>query len=67
MNYRTNPFLDWVTVVDCCDIVNSPFDKLQAIQDLEQGWKKIGFQKPRKPEKGDRVRLVSIGGGHTIS
>ena len=67
MDYKTNPFLDWATVVDCGDIVNSPFDKLQAIQELEQGWKKIGSRKPQKPEQGDHVRLISIGGDHTIS
>lgn len=67
MEDRVNPFADWATVVDCGDISNSPFDKLEAIRELERGWRKIGSRKPRDVDQGEHVRLVSIGGDHTIS
>lgn len=67
MDHGVNPFNDWASVVDCGDISNTPFDKLQAIHELEAGWKKIGSRKPQHEEKGKHVRLISIGGDHTIS
>lgn len=67
MDHDVNPFEDWATVVDCGDISNSPYDKLLAIQQLEHGSRQIGSRKPRHTDKGDHVRLLSIGGDHTIS
>lgn len=67
MDHGINPFTDWASIVDCGDISNSPFDKLQAIHELEAGWTKIASRKPQNKEKGDHVRLISIGGDHTIS
>ncbi|KAF9885242.1 hypothetical protein FE257_000602 [Aspergillus nanangensis] len=67
MDHGVNPFRDWAQVVDCGDISNTPFDKLQAIQELEHGWKQIGARRPKNTEKGDNVRLISIGGDHTIT
>lgn len=67
MDHGVNPFRDWAQVVDCDDILNTPFDKLQAIHELEQGWKQIGARRPKNLEKGDKVRLISMGGDHTIS
>ncbi|CAI7654546.1 unnamed protein product [Penicillium bialowiezense] len=67
MDHGVNPFNDWASVVDCGDISNTPFDKLQAIHELEAGWKKIGSRKPQHEEKSKHVRLISIGGDHTIT
>ncbi|KAK4870487.1 hypothetical protein LT330_004835 [Penicillium expansum] len=67
MDHGLNPFVDWASVVDCGDIANTPFDKLEAIHELEAGWRKIGSRKPKNSEKGDHVRLISLGGDHTIT
>jgi agmatinase len=62
-----NPYRDWATVVDCGDISNTPFDKLVALQELEQGMKSINRHEPKNTSAADAVRLISIGGDHTIS
>lgn len=67
MDHLRNPFRDWATVVDCGDIGNSPFDKLQAIHQLEAGWAAIAKRPAKATEKGDVPRIISIGGDHTIS
>ncbi|KAK2597483.1 hypothetical protein N8I77_012265 [Diaporthe amygdali] len=67
MDHATNPFLDWATIVDCGDIMNDPFDKLQAIHDLQKGWDSIAARKVRNKSNGTIPRIVSIGGDHTIS
>jgi len=54
-------------VTDCGDIGNTPFDKLQAINELEAGWKAIAAQKPRNTSAADVIRMISIGGDHTIT
>lgn len=67
MVHGVNLFRDWAEIVDCGDIRNTPFAKLQAIHELEQAWKQITARQPRNTDKGDHVRLISIGGDHTIS
>jgi agmatinase len=67
MDHLANPFRGWATIVDCGDISNSPFDKLQALSELEHGWKAIGARDPKNREKSENVRIISIGGDHTIS
>ena len=67
MDHGVNPFKDWATVVDCGDIQNTPFDKLEAISQLEDGWKAINAQSPRNSTAMNAVRTISIGGDHTIS
>lgn len=67
MDHSTNPFMDWATVVDCGDIANDPFDKLQAIHDLQSGWESIASRGVRNEANGTVPRIVSIGGDHTIS
>ena len=62
-----NPFRNWAKVVDCGDIFNTPFDKLVAIQELESGMKALNQQTPKNTSAADAVRLISIGGDHTIS
>ena len=62
-----NPFLDWAQVVDCGDIPNTPFDKLEAVHELEHAWKLINAQSPKNATAADAVRILSIGGDHTIS
>jgi agmatinase len=62
-----NPFRNWATVVDCGDIFNTPFDKLVAIHELERGMKAINKQIPKNASAADAVRLITIGGDHTIS
>ena len=62
-----NPFRNWATVTDCGDIQNTPFDKLVAIQELENGWRAINAQGPRNRSVSNAVRTISIGGDHTIS
>lgn len=66
MDHGVNPFKDWATVTDCGDIANTPFDKMEALKELEIGWKAINAQAPKATE-GDAVRILSIGGDHTIS
>ncbi|WYZ38201.1 hypothetical protein EsH8_III_000115 [Colletotrichum jinshuiense] len=67
MDHLANPFLDWASVVDCGDISNTPFDKLEALQELEDGWRSIGARTAKNTEKSDDIRLISIGGDHTIT
>ncbi|KAJ4421857.1 hypothetical protein N0V82_003457 [Gnomoniopsis sp. IMI 355080] len=67
MDHGVNPFRDWATVVDCGDISNTPFDKLQAIHELQKGWESVLLRTPKNLDKGGVPRLVSIGGDHTIS
>lgn len=67
VDHGVNPFRDWATVVDCGDIQNSPFDKLEAIHQLQKGWEAIAARKVKDTEKADRPRIISIGGDHTIS
>ena len=62
-----NPFQSWATVTDCGDIQNTPFDKLVAIRELEDGWRAINKQSPKNRTVSDTVRTISIGGDHTIS
>ncbi|KAH6988342.1 arginase family protein [Ilyonectria destructans] len=67
MDHGVNPFRDWATVVDCGDISNTPFDKLQAIHELQKGWEAIGKRKVLNTDKGNVPRIIGIGGDHTIS
>jgi len=67
LDHQINPFQNWATVVDCGDIANTPFDKLVAIQELEKGMKVINEQKPKNETASSAVRLIAIGGDHTIS
>lgn len=62
-----NPFKDWAKVTDCGDLENTPFDKLVAIHELEKGMKAINNLKPKNESAADAVRLITIGGDHTIS
>lgn len=68
MDHGTNPFRDWATVVDCGDIKNTPFDKLQAIHELQKGWEAILARTPRNATGGTSVpRVLTIGGDHTVT
>jgi hypothetical protein len=67
LDHQINPFQNWATVVDCGDIANTPFDKLVAIHELEKGMKVINEQKPKTQTASSAVRLITIGGDHTIS
>jgi arginase family enzyme len=67
LDHGVNPFRNWATVTDCGDISNTPFDKLVALQELEHGMKTINSMKPKNMSAADAVRLVTIGGDHTIS
>jgi agmatinase len=62
-----NPFRSWATMVDCGDIFNTPFDKHLALKQLEKGVSAITAQKAKNHTVGDAVRIVNIGGDHTIS
>lgn len=62
-----NPFRNWATVTDCGDLSNTPFDKLVAIKELELGMKAINNLKAKNETASDAVRLITIGGDHTIS
>lgn len=62
-----NPFKNWAKVVDCGDIDNNPFEKLIAVRELEKGIAGITKQTPKNTTASDAVRVVSIGGDHTIS
>ncbi|RAH46668.1 Arginase/deacetylase [Aspergillus brunneoviolaceus CBS 621.78] len=66
MDHGTNPFRSWASVVDCGDIANTPFDKLEALQQLEASWKLIGSRKSLNSQKADHVRFLLFGGDHTI-
>lgn len=67
MDHDTGAFNNWATVVDCGDISNTPFDKLKAIEQLTQGAKSILSRVPKSKEHSEAVRMLSIGGDHTIS
>ena len=67
IDHGVNPFRKWATVTDCGDISNTPFDKLVAIHELEHGMKTINSLKPKNVSAADAVRLITIGGDHTIS
>ncbi|KAE9375238.1 Arginase/deacetylase [Stipitochalara longipes BDJ] len=67
IDHGVNPFRDWATVTDCGDIKNTPFDKLVAIHELERGMKSINSRKPKNISAADAVRLITIGGDHTIT
>jgi arginase family enzyme len=67
LDHGINPFQNWATVVECGDIANTPFDKLVAIHELEKGMKIINEQKPKNETASSAVRLITIGGDHTIS
>jgi agmatinase len=67
MDHGVNLFKDWAAVTDCGDIPNTAFDKLLAIQELESGWNSINAQSPKNRSTMDAVRVISIGGYHTIS
>jgi agmatinase len=67
MDHLVNPFRDWASVVDCGDIKNTPFDKLEAIYQLQKGWEAIGARKVKNTTQGDIPRIIGIGGDHTIS
>ncbi|KAJ3459860.1 hypothetical protein MRS44_015933 [Fusarium solani] len=67
MDHGVNPFRNWASVVDCGDIKNTPFDKLQAIHELQKGWEAIAARKVHNADKGNVPRIISIGGDHTIS
>jgi len=67
MDHGVNPFRNWATVVDCGDISNTPFDKMYALKELEDGWRAINALSPKNISKADALRILSIGGDHTIS
>jgi len=67
LDHGINVFRDWATLTDCGDISNTPFDKLVAIHELEHGMKAINGLKPKNQSASDAVRLITIGGDHTIS
>lgn len=54
-------------MVDCGDIKNNPFDKLEAIHELQKGWESAAARTVQNPDKGNVPRLIAIGGDHTIS
>ncbi|KAH7349749.1 agmatinase [Plectosphaerella cucumerina] len=62
-----NPFMDWAAVVDCGDIPNSVFDKYEAVQELASGLHSMASRTPKDVDKGDHVRLITLGGDHTIT
>jgi agmatinase len=67
MDHGINPFRNWAKVVDCGDIANTPFDKLMAIHELEKGMAAITKHAPKNESAANAVRLINIGGDHTIS
>lgn len=67
MDHGLNPFQNWAKIVDCGDISNTPFDKLVAVHELEKGMQVINDGKPANTSASDAVRLIAIGGDHTIS
>lgn len=62
MDHRFNPFRDWASVVDCGDISNTAFDKLEAIHQLQKGWEVIGVRKVKNTTQGNVPRIIGIGG-----
>ncbi|KAH6995343.1 arginase family protein [Ilyonectria destructans] len=62
-----NPLTSWAKVVDCGDIINTPFDKLVAIKQLQKGSQALLSGKTNNTEKSNQRRAITIGGDHTIS
>ncbi|KAK5679555.1 hypothetical protein LTS10_008376 [Elasticomyces elasticus] len=58
---------DWAKIVDCGDIANSPFDKLVAISELENGSRKLLSTPAANNKTSTQPRLITLGGDHTIS
>ncbi|GAB5592846.1 hypothetical protein Unana1_07746 [Umbelopsis nana] len=62
-----NPFKSWAKLVDCGDIPFTPFDSLQAIEQIET-YTKYLLNRPLAP--GQAVpkipQLVTLGGDHTV-
>jgi agmatinase len=46
--------------VDCGDISNTPFDKLEAIHQLQKGWEAIGARKAKNTTQGKVPRLLEL-------
>ncbi|KUJ17950.1 Arginase/deacetylase [Mollisia scopiformis] len=67
IDHDLNPYQDWAKVVDCGDIGNNPFDKLVAIHQLEKGMQAINNVKAANDSASEAVRLITIGGDHTIT
>ncbi|KAH8796361.1 arginase family-domain-containing protein [Hyaloscypha finlandica] len=67
IDHGVNPFRNCSTVTDCGDISNTPFGKLVAIQELEHGMKTLNSMTPKNVSAADAVRLITIGGDHTIT
>lgn len=67
MDHNLNPYQNWAKIVDCGDISNTPFDKLVAVHQLEKGMQAINDRKPANTSASDAVRLITIGGDHTIT
>jgi agmatinase len=62
-----NPFTSWAEIVDCGDIANTPFDKLEAIKQLQLGSQTIISGKTNNTKKSTQRCAITIGGDHTIS
>lgn len=67
MDHKANPFKDWATIVDCGDIANTPFDKLEAMKQLSQGAAAVMAHKAKAQKISNVVRMITLGGDHTIS
>lgn len=67
LDHKINPFKNWATITDCGDISNTPFDKLIALQELEQGMTAINENVPKNTSIADAVRVITLGGDHTIT
>lgn len=67
MDHRNNPFRDWATVVDCGDVANTPFNKVEAVAQLTTGAKEILSRTAKSQANSSAVRMITIGGDHTIS
>ncbi|KAJ1709194.1 formiminoglutamate hydrolase [Aspergillus flavus] len=67
MDHRNNPFRDWATVVDCGDVANTPFNKVEAVAQLTTGAKEILSRTAKSQANSSAVRMITIGGDHTIT
>ena len=59
-----NPYLSWATILDCGDIPVTPFDNALAMTQMTDAYTTL---LSRKNAKGERVKLVSLGGDHSIA
>lgn len=69
-----NPFFDWAKVVDCGDVLATPYDTALALRQIEDGHKKALHRSAATPSqqsssqgRNTHPRIISMGGDHSVT